>query len=128
MIAGGTYNIVFGNNITQTEGCAIELQRPSSRNVIAGNNIINNYVGVYTLYVGSQTGAEGNIIYNNNFVGNGRDVYNDILWDHSHGMHGIMGNKVTTGADIKGTDLNKDGIGDTHTLLTGLTWTITHYV
>ncbi len=113
VIAGGTYNIVFGNNITRTEGYAIELQRPSSRNVIAGNNIINNYVGVYTLYVGSQTGAEGNIIYNNNFVGNSRDVYNDAImgplswngWDN-----GEQGNYWSR---YKGTDLNKDGIGDT---------------
>lgn len=113
VIAGGTYNIIFGNNITRTEGYAIELQRPSSRNVIAGNNIINNYGGVYTLYVGSQCGAEGNIIYNNNFAGNGQDVYNDAImgplswnaWDN-----GEQGNYWSR---YRGTDLNKDGIGDT---------------
>lgn len=113
VIAGGTYNIIFGNNITRTEGYAIELQRPASRNVIAGNNIANNDVSVYTLYVGSQCGAEGNIIYNNNFIGNGQDVYNDAImgplswngWDN-----GEQGNYWSR---YRGTDLNKDGIGDT---------------
>jgi len=113
VIAGGSYNIVFGNNITRTKGYAIELQRPASRNVIAGNNIANNDVSVYTLYVGSQCGAEGNIIYNNNFIGNGQDVYNDAImgplswngWDN-----GEQGNYWSR---YRGTDLNKDGIGDT---------------
>jgi hypothetical protein len=77
----GSNNWVFSNTIAGTKGYAIDLVRVTSRpsSIIAGNQIINNQVGVHTSYAISQGGAEGNLIYKNNFVGNGQNVYNEAI-------------------------------------------------
>jgi len=75
----GSYNIIFGNTITETKGDAIHMIVGISKNVIAGNEIIRNRVGVHTIYMLSQGGAEGNLIYLNNFIGNTQNVYNEAV-------------------------------------------------
>jgi len=75
----GSSNIIFGNTISETKGDAIHLIVGVSKNVIAGNQIISNRVGVHTIYMMSQGGAEGNLIYNNNFIGNTQNVYNEAV-------------------------------------------------
>jgi hypothetical protein len=77
----GSNNKIFANTIAGTQGYAIDLLRVTTRpnNVIAGNQITNNQVGVHTSYAISQGGAEGNLIYKNNFVGNGQNVYNEAI-------------------------------------------------
>jgi hypothetical protein len=73
----GSNNRVFGNTIAETQGYAIDILRPSSRNVIAGNQISGNSISVHTSYAISQGGAEGNLIYKNNFIGS--SVYNEAI-------------------------------------------------
>ena len=77
----GSNNKVFANTIAGTKGYAIDLVRVTSRpnSIISGNQITNNQVGVHTSYAISQGGAEGNLIYKNNFVGNGQNVYNEAI-------------------------------------------------
>jgi hypothetical protein len=93
----GRSNKIFANTIIGTKGYAIDLLRVTSRpaNIIAGNQIDNNQVGIHTSYAISQGGAEGNLIYKNNFIGNGRNVYNEAI--------------VTTAVSINFWDDGKDG-------------------
>jgi hypothetical protein len=93
----GINNKIFANTIVGTKGYAIDLLRATSypSNIIAGNQIANNQVGVHTEYAISQGGAEGNLIYKNNFVGNGRNVYNEAI--------------VTTAVSMNFWDDGKDG-------------------
>ena len=93
----GINNKIFANTIVGTKGYAIDLLRVTSypSNIIAGNQIANNQVGVHTEYAISQGGAEGNLIYKNNFVGNGQNVYNEAI--------------VTTAVSVNFWDDGKDG-------------------
>jgi hypothetical protein len=93
----GTSNKIFANTIAETKGYAIDLLRVTSRpaNIIAGNQIDNNQAGIHTEYAISQGGAEGNLIYKNNFVGNNRNVYNEAI--------------VTTAVSINFWDDGKEG-------------------
>lgn len=91
----GSSNIIFGNTISETKGDAIHLIVGVSKNVIAGNQIIGNRVGVHTIYMMSQGGAEGNLIYNNNFIGNTQNVYNEAV--------------VTTAVSVNFWDNGKEG-------------------
>lgn len=75
----GSRNIIFGNTISETKGDAIHLVVGISKNIIAGNQIIGNRVGVHTIYMMSQGGAEGNLFYCNNFIDNGQNVYNEAI-------------------------------------------------
>ncbi len=93
----GSNNKIFGNMIVGTQGYAIDLLRVTTRpnNVIAGNQIDHNQVGVHTSYAISQGGAEGNLIYENNFVGSGQNVYNEAI--------------VTSAVSVNFWDDGKDG-------------------
>ena len=99
----------------------------SSHNEIVGNNITDNYNGIYmTLFSGQNTiklnnitnndnfgisiagDSFGNIIYHNNFINNGYQQANSQLtntWDN-----GVEGNYWS---DYTGVDSDENGIGDT---------------
>jgi hypothetical protein len=111
---GNTNNTIIGNYVIGTNGTAISLSMSSYNNIITGNQIENNKVGISTLSVLSQGGTRDNLIYNNNFINNTKNVRNDVIgptdvsvnfWDN-----GAVGNYWS---DYNGTDNNGDGIGDT---------------
>jgi hypothetical protein len=113
---GGSNNTVIGNYVVGTNGTAIRLGT-SSDNIVVGNMIADNKVGIYTLHIYSQGSAHDNLIYSNNFVNNTENVQNDMVtagfnitvavnsWDN-----GTAGNYWS---NYNGTDNDGDGIGDT---------------
>lgn len=112
-LASGTDNLIFGNNISNTEGYGINIGTTSTKNAVAGNNIICNEVGVHTLYIGSQGGAEGNIIYKNNFIKNNQNVINEVIMATPSWNGWDNGQEGNYWSSYEGKDDNKDGIGDT---------------
>ena len=107
-IRGGANNIVAGN-IFENNNVGIVLWEGSEGNVISENTISGSTYDGIRLYESS-----GNTFYHNTFV-NTRNVY-DSGWDHNRPPsyndwdNGVEGNFWN---DYNGSDLNKDGIGDT---------------
>jgi hypothetical protein len=109
---GGSNNIVIGNYIIGTNGSAINLGT-SSDNIIFGNQIENNQVGIRTMSIYPILNAENNTVYNNNFVNNIQIHYNEMvmvapdsvtIWDYN-----TLGNYWS---NYNGSDVNGDGKGD----------------
>lgn len=110
---GGSNNTAIKNHITGTNGSAINLGT-SRDNIIFGNQIENNEVGIRTMTIYKQNKAENNTIYNNNFIGNQRNLHDEMImttppsftiWDYN-----TIGNYWS---DYAGLDFNGDGKGDT---------------
>ena len=110
---GGPNNTIIGNYISGANVTAINLGT-SSNNIIVGNHLEDNEVGVSTTAILTQGGAHDNIIYYNNFINNTENVYNEVIaggpvsvsiWDN-----GAVGNYWS---DYNGADTNGDGIGET---------------
>jgi len=96
---GGSNNTITGNSIEYCEnGIGLDY---ADNNVVKENTVENCSCGVY---LGS--GSSGNIVYHNNFIGNAfvSDAGSNF-WDN-----GCEGNYWS---DYAGTDLDKDGVGDT---------------
>jgi parallel beta-helix repeat protein len=98
-------NTITGNNIGNTEWeYGLCLVGNSNYNLISGNKIMNNEIGIVL------EGSAGNSIYHNSFIGN-RDAHatDDAsnTWDNGY----PSGGNYWSG--YNGTDNNADGIGDT---------------
>ena len=113
IVVSGSHNTIVGNIIAGTIGNAISFTSGACLNIIAGNQILDNYFGIHTTYIFSQGGAEGNIIYFNNFINNGKNVDNEAVATTTISVNswnnGTFGNFWS---DYTGTDANGDGIGD----------------
>jgi parallel beta-helix repeat protein len=98
-------NRISGNNIANNYNGIYLISEYSSNNVISGNNIKNNEYGICLDY------SNSNFIYHNNFVNNTSQVYNARqsvnIWDNGYPSGGNYW------SDYAGKDVNGDGIGDT---------------
>ncbi len=99
-------NIISDNTVILSWTCGIRLSL-SHRNLIVGNTLFYNLIAnAYGVGVGF--GSSNNTLYHNNFVNNKNQAFDagtNTMWDN-----GAEGNYWS---DYNGTDLNKDGIGDT---------------
>jgi parallel beta-helix repeat protein len=90
----------------------------SDHNIIFGNNIIDNYYGIYL------ASSEANSIYHNNFINNTQNAYDesDNLWDDGYPSSGNYWDDYS-GADIyygPNQDIpGSDNIGDTPYIISG---------
>jgi hypothetical protein len=110
---GGSGNTVMGNWIVGTKGIGIDLGT-STFNVIYGNQIWENTIGIQTTTIYSQGKAENNTIYFNNFVSNQQHYFDEMIMTAPHSTtnwdFGTMGNYW---GDYRCADANGDGKGDT---------------
>jgi len=135
-------NIISGNNITNNYG-GIQLSGSSRSNSISANNIADNRNGIYLLessqntingnnITNSEIGigfseSSNNMIYNNHFISNTRQVYDSHMdnssvassvnfWDFGYPLGGNYWSDYA-GLDVKsGSNQSQpgdDGIGDT---------------
>ncbi|MEM3378727.1 MAG: NosD domain-containing protein [Candidatus Bathyarchaeia archaeon] len=103
-VNSGSNNIVCANKIVNGNSLGIG----GSNNQFYANHIENSSIGADI--AGDKAHSSNNLIYQNNFVNNTRQVYNlgvntAIFWDN-----GTIGNYWS---DYNGTANNGDGIGDT---------------
>lgn len=100
------YNSISGNNIANN-GWGIELWY-SSYNSISGNNIADNGCGIFLHWY-----TPNNIIYHNDFVGNGEQVSKGYLsanvWDDGYPSGGNYWSDHVTVDQYSGVDQTKHG-------------------
>jgi len=115
-----TDNIIINNTITDNEFAGIQLFRADNdyptNNTISGNDMIDNEIGIWL------SGASGNSIFHNNFIGNADQVlikpeYPSInTWDDGYPSGGNHWSDYA-GVDLYGgpyqNETGSDGIGDT---------------
>jgi parallel beta-helix repeat protein len=81
---------------------------------IVGNNITDNFVGIYL------SSSSSNKVYRNNFINNSVDV-NDPSWNYPHNTPSTTtwddGKEGNYWSKYNGTDSDGDGIGDTPYIL-----------
>lgn len=110
---GGSNNIIKGNWIVGTNGSGINLGT-SSNNIVYGNQIWENKIGIRTMTIYSQNKAENNIVYYNNFVANQENYHDEMIMTAPHSVtiwdFSTFGNYW---GDYIGVDANGDGKGDT---------------
>jgi len=118
-LISSNYNIIFQNNITENGqrhvfGDGICLAMDSSRNIIFGNNVLNNYHGI------SLWESSDNSIYHNYFINNTHQVYvnsgYENIWDDGYPSGGNYWSDYTVVDSLSGPYQNEtggDGIGDT---------------
>ncbi|MGD6806264.1 MAG: right-handed parallel beta-helix repeat-containing protein [Candidatus Bathyarchaeia archaeon] len=119
-----TNNLIVKNTITGSNYCGIEIHSNSSYTKVIANNITGNKYGIeiqtsknnilrYNNITGSEVigglfvNASENLIRENNFVGNTRQVFCSLsnnTWD--------AGGRGNFWSDYNGTDSNSDGVGD----------------
>ncbi|MCL5949914.1 MAG: right-handed parallel beta-helix repeat-containing protein [Candidatus Bathyarchaeota archaeon] len=109
---GGSNNIVKGNWIVGTNGSGVDLGT-SFNNIVYGNQIWENKIGIRTMTIYSQNKAENNIVYYNNFIANQENYHDEMIMTAPHSItiwdFDTFGNYW---GDYTGTDANGDGKGD----------------
>jgi parallel beta-helix repeat protein len=128
-------NLIFRNNVTNNE-YGIELDVVSN-NMIRGNNIVNNGYGLflwkssncsiyentfadneYGVWLESELTFPNNRFYHNNFIDNYQHVHiylaGSYILGHNFWDNGFEGNYWS---NYTGSDLTRDGIGDTTHIL-----------
>ena len=108
------YSIISANTITDCSWAGILVDHHSICNSIAGNDLRNNYHGIW-LY----SPADGNTIFHNNFVNNADQVYSSQpvnVWDEGYPSGGNYWSDFNSPDVFSGPYQNEtgsDGIGDT---------------
>jgi len=107
----GSYNTIFGNNITGKTKCGIKIYHGSS-NTVYENHVANSAVGVKLGFDHEfpDRKVENNVFYHNNFVNNTQYVFIGYVPDSNFWNNGKKGNYWS---NYNGTDNDGDGIGDT---------------
>lgn len=106
----GSYNTIFGNNITGKSKCGIKIYWGSS-NTIYRNYVTNTAVGVQLGFDHEfpDRKVENNVFYDNNFVNNTQHVFIGYVPESNFWSKGTVGNYWS---NYNGTDNDGDGIGD----------------
>ena len=107
-LVGCSNNMIFGNNLT---GIRIVV---GSNNTLFGNYMANN---LRLCTIDLDVFAENNTFYGNTFASDFKIRFNDAgttFWDN-----GTIGNYWS---DYNGTDNNRNGIGDSPYIITGVKW------
>jgi len=101
-------NTAKNNTITNCEHHAIRLQY-STNNIIMFNNLTHSGAGTSIL------GSNGNVISNNNYIGNKVQLSTEGSLDPSLGYGISVNNTINQNywSNYSGTDSDSDGIGDT---------------
>jgi nitrous oxidase accessory protein NosD len=117
-------NTIIGNNIIgNNQGIALQMGHGGDEkgNIISFNQIVQNQVGMYFLWMGDYYSWKpnpfqmNNQIYNNNFIENSQNVFNGhVIYDPDCANIWDNGSKGNYWGDYNGTDSNGDGIGDSN--------------
>lgn len=122
-IGTGSYNIIYGNNVTGNFFSGISIIE-GFNNIISENHIENNQYGA--IIGGHRQEAGNNTLYRNNFINNTYQVRTELTYygwiggkEISWNVHYCTINNWDNGkegnywSDYNGVDINNDGIGDT---------------
>jgi parallel beta-helix repeat protein len=113
-VASSSGNVLSGNSVAATtRGYGIGLVYSSGNNTVSGNTVTSNNYGIELL------SSSGNRVFHNNFLRNGKHVYNydsTGAWDNGYPSGGNFWSDYT-GVDLKSgsyqNETGSDGIGDT---------------
>jgi len=107
------YNVIASNNASSNK-IGIRIERACHSNTICSNCISSNIAPSWSglgwgVYIDGPEVSTNNKLYHNNIVGNTHQAYSsgDNTWDDGYPSGGNYW------SDYVGTDINRDGIGDT---------------
>ena len=107
----GSYNTIFGNNITGKSKCCIKIYW-GSRNTVYENYIANSAIGVKLGFDREypERKVENNMFYHNNFINNTQNGYIGCVPNSNSWNNGKKGNYWS---NYSGIDSDGDGVGNT---------------